>query len=90
MNREAHGHIEIYGYSGPGGYYSDLYVYVSDDNQNWYQVGSMQTITATSPYWIDVGTYSGNFRYIKIVGYDSPDRWLSVCLWLDCVQVTAT
>jgi hypothetical protein len=79
------GHVEIYGCSSPGGYYSDMYVYVSSNNQDWYQVGSMLTITATSPYWIDVGTYGSSFRYVRIVGYDSHN---SVALNLDCVRVT--
>jgi len=84
---EATGHVYLYGYS-VWGFYSDLQVWVSNDYQNWDQVGYTQTITDTSPYWIDVGTPSGTFRYIAIVGYDSPERWLSVCLYLDSVRVT--
>ena len=86
MNTEASGHIEIYGKSGPGGYYSNLYVYVADEypSENW-QFVNMLTITNTSPYWIDVGTPSGVFRYIAVVGYDSAN---SVCLYLDSVRVT--
>ncbi|MBN1244164.1 hypothetical protein JXA31_01060 [Candidatus Bathyarchaeota archaeon] len=79
------GHVYIYGCSYPGGYLSDMYVYVSSNYQDWYQVGSMMTITATSPYWIDVGTYGSSFRYVRIVGYDSHN---SVRLVLDCVRVT--
>jgi len=82
MNADSQGHIYIYGYSGAG-YYSDLYVYVSPDNSNWYYVNSLR-ITANSPYSIDVGTYSSNFRYIAICGYDSS---CSVCLYLDAVSV---
>lgn len=79
------GHIEIYGCSGQGGYLSDLRVYVSEDNWNYYQVGSVMRITATSPYWINVGDYGDSFRYIRVVGYDSG---YSVCLYLDSVRIT--
>ena len=78
------GQVEIYGYSHPGGYYSDMYVYVSSNQQDWVSVGNM-TITATSPYWIDVGTCGSSFRYIKIVGHDT---YNSVALNIDCVRVT--
>jgi len=82
MNADAHGHIELYGYSAPG-YYSHLYVYVSSDYQNWDLVAS-KTITTTSPYWIDCGT-SGNFIYIYILVYDSG---FSALLYVDSVRVT--
>jgi hypothetical protein len=78
-----HGKIEIYGKDGSGGYYSDLYVYVSSDGNNWNYVG-MKTITNTSPYWIDFGYVTTCFSYIAIVGYDSAN---SVCLYIDCVRV---
>lgn len=81
---EAHGEIYLYGYSSPG-YYSHLYVYVSDDGNNWNYVND-QYVTANSPYSIDVGTYSGNFKYISIVGYD--DVGYSCCLNIDSVLVT--
>lgn len=82
MNADAHGHIYLYGYSGAG-YYSDLYVYVSPDNNNWYYVNSLR-ITTSSPYTIDVGTYGNNFRYIAVCGYDGG---FSVCLYIDAVSV---
>jgi hypothetical protein len=84
MNANAHGHIELYGYSASG-YYSDLYVYVSSDYQNWDLVTYSKTITATSPYWIDCGTHSGNFIYIYILVYDSG---CSALLYVDSVRVT--
>lgn len=86
MNAQATGKIEIYGHTGTGGYSSDIYVYVSNDSQNWNLVSS-QTIWAyqTSPFWIDCGTVSTTFNYIKIRGYDSPN---SVCLHMDSVCVT--
>lgn len=82
LNAVASGDIYIYGCSGSGGYYSDLYVYVSYDYNSWDLV-SVQTITATSPYSIYIGEAS-NFRYIAITGYDSGN---SVCLYLDAVSV---
>jgi hypothetical protein len=87
MDKETSGHIWIYGKSGPGGYYSDLYVYVSDEypSENWEFVNSLTITEYTSPYWIDIGTPSGKFRYIEIVGYDSG---FSVCLYLDSVRIT--
>jgi len=84
MNREASGQVEVYGNSYSG-YYSDLYVYVSDDYENWDQVGSEVTVTATSPYWIDFGPSTGSFLYIVVAGYDDPN---SVKLDLDSVRVT--
>jgi len=78
-----HGSLQIYGKSGSG-YYSDLYVYVSLDNQNWNYVG-FRRVTSTSPYWIDLGYIEDCFKYICIVGYDSG---FSVSLYLDCVRVT--
>lgn len=85
MNEQASGHIELYGRDGPGGYYSDLYVFVSSDGVNWNQVGSVKTITQTSNYWIDIGTPQGSFQYIGVAGYDSAN---SVCLYIDAVRVT--
>jgi hypothetical protein len=85
LDKETSGHIAIYGRSGEG-YYSDLLVYVADEypSENWECVNSL-TITQSSPYWISIGDFSGNFRYIAVVGYDSQN---SVCLYLDSVRVT--
>lgn len=82
MNTEATGHIKVYCYSQPG-YVSDLYVYVSGNGYNWYQVGSMIGVGQTSPGWLDIGTYSGNFRYIAICGYDTSRP---VNLYVDAVR----
>jgi rhodanese-related sulfurtransferase len=79
-----HGLLQIYGKSAPGGYLSDLYVYVSTDNVNWEYVG-FQRVTSTSSYWIDFGYVETCFKYIGVVGYDSG---YSVNLLLDCVRVT--
>jgi hypothetical protein len=62
-----------------------MYVYVSNNGQDWYQVGSMKTITDSSPYWIDFGTYGSTFTYVRIVGYNGGN---SVRLLLDCVRIT--
>jgi hypothetical protein len=92
MSAKAEGHIYVYGCSGPGGYQSHLYVYVSEDGENWDLVnpnGQPIEVTATSPYWIDVGTYSGPFQHIGIAGYDDPQSQLSVCLHIDAVRVVS-
>jgi hypothetical protein len=83
MNGEASGHVYLNGYSDSG-YYSNLYVYVSNDGTNWYLLpNGDQIITANSAYYIDCGSYS-NFQYVAVVGYDSGD---SVSLHIDSVQV---
>jgi hypothetical protein len=83
MNAESGGNIYIYGYS-TNGYYSDLYVYVSWDNYHWTQIGSMLRITQSTPYWISIGSYTGDFSYIAVAGYDTG---YSVNLHLDAVKV---
>jgi hypothetical protein len=82
MNTASGGNICIRGWS-TSGYYSDLYVYVSNDNQNWVTVATL-CITQSSPYWITVGTVKSNFLYIAVAGYDSGN---SVNLHLDAVRV---
>jgi hypothetical protein len=84
MNAEAHGHIELYGYSGAG-YTSHLYVYVSYDNINWDPVRDFY-VSQSSPHWIDCWTWSSNFRYIAIVVYR--DAGYSAYLYVDSVKVT--
>jgi hypothetical protein len=86
LNKEAvgGGNIEIYGCSYPGGYLSNMTVYVSNNGEDWYYVNH-KLITATSPYWIDMGTYGSSFCYVRIVGYRSA---FCVRLLLDCVRVT--
>ncbi|MGB9959719.1 MAG: hypothetical protein ACPLKQ_04275 [Candidatus Bathyarchaeales archaeon] len=80
----ATGHIVINAYSEPG-YSSDLYVYVSDDHQNWYLVNTL-TITNTSPCWIYVGAHSGPFRYIAIAVYVNYETGNSAYLHVDAVH----
>ena len=83
MNAASGGNIYIYGYS-TSGYYSDLYVYVSTDNQHWTQIGNALRITQSTPYWISIGSYMGDFSYIAVAGYDTG---YSVNLHLDAVKV---
>ena len=79
-----HGEIQFWGFSWIG-YYSDLYIFVSNDNYNWDYVG-FQEITQEYPGdWIDFGYYPYCFRYINLCGYDSG---YSVDLLVDCVTVT--
>ena len=84
MNQEAHGHIYLYGHSGDG-YYTHLYVYVSYNNNNDWTQTSVQTVSGTNDRWIDCGSYSGNFRYIAIVGIDN--NGMSANIFLDSVKV---
>jgi len=92
---EASGKIEIYGKT-QSGYDSELYVFRSNDYSNWYQVGSVQWITSTQPYWINVGTYSGNFIALAVVvycpWYEIPGYGIYYYhpsnLYVDCVRVT--
>jgi len=79
---EAHGHIYLYGYSYPG-YYSHLYVYVSYDGSNRDYVNNLW-ISQSSPYWIDVGSHSGNFKYIAVVVYAD---YAPAVLYVDSVLV---
>ncbi|MCW4018199.1 MAG: PKD domain-containing protein [Candidatus Bathyarchaeota archaeon] len=85
MNAPAHGNIKIYGYSAPG-YWTHIHVYVSyNANNDWVPV-SNQTITSSSPYWINCGNYPSDFRYIAIAAlYESG---YSANLFVDSVSVT--
>ena len=77
------GHIRLYGHSDT--YDSDLYVYVSNDYSNWYQVGSMLTLSdSEDSEWIELGQYYSAFKYIAIVGYNTGTQ---VCLYFDCARV---
>ncbi len=80
---QAHGHIYLYGYSGPE-YWSHLRVYVSPNYYNWYLVTD-QYIDNPTPHYIDCGYYGSNFRYIAVCGND--DQGLSCCLNIDAVHV---
>jgi hypothetical protein len=83
MNALSGGYISVYGYSDSG-YYSDLLVYVSNDDSTWTLVNSA-IVSSTTPSWINVGVYMGDFQYIAIAGFDSG---YSVSLHLDAVRVT--
>lgn len=78
-----HGLISLYGWSADG-YYSHLYVYVSNDASNWKYV-SDQYISGGTIQWMDCGYEEECFKYICIVGYNSG---FSVNLYLDCCRVT--
>jgi hypothetical protein len=85
MNQEAHGHVYLYGHSG-NGYYTHLYVWVSyNNNGDWGNPISVQTVSGTNDRWIDCNTPSGNFRYIAIVGID--DNGMSSNIFIDSVKV---
>lgn len=77
------GHIYLYGYS-VSGYYSHLYVYVSQNNNNDWQLVNQGYITSSTPTWYDIGQAPSNFRYVAIVGIDD-DGW-SCNLMVDAVR----
>jgi hypothetical protein len=83
MNTQASGHIYLYGYSQTG-YSSHLYVYVSNDKQNWTNVTYDKTITQSTPYWIDCGS-SNPFNYILVLVYHTGQ---AARLYVDSVAVT--
>ena len=78
------GYVRIYG-TGAAGYSSDLYVYASDDEVNYYQIGSKITLAGSGTlYWINVGHYYDDFEYVAVVGYHSGN---AVCMYFDCFRV---
>lgn len=83
--QQAGGHIKVFCKS-QSGYTSDLYVYVSNDNSNWYPVGSWIGVGQTTPRWLEIGYYSSPFRYISVVGYYNTRP---VYLYIDAVRVVA-
>ena len=85
MNALSGGNIYVYGYSVTG-YYSMLYLYVSNDDYNWVQIGGTPvSINPGSAKWISLGQpYMDDFQYICITGYDSGG---SVNLHLDAITV---
>ena len=82
MNALSGGNIYVYGYS-TSGYYSELWVYVSMDDNTWTQLQPI-VISSTTPNWINVGSYMGDFKYLALTGYDAG---CSVNLHLDAVKV---
>lgn len=87
MIRNTHGHIFVNGYGAYGYYNSHLYVYVSQNGQNWTPLNGGNPITIN--YWDGRRDfycgYSGGFSYIAFAGYD--DNGFSVNLYLDHVFV---
>jgi len=76
MTSTATGHIYLYGYTT---IYSNVQVWVSYDNSNWYQVNSF-TVPSGSADWIDVGAYAGDFNYIAIVIYPTGNLYVDTVL----------
>lgn len=82
LNEQTSGEIYLYGYSYSG-YYSHIYVYVSNDMQSFTPVSSGYVYPG-SPQAIDIG-YASNFRYIYIAGFD--DEGLSCRMEIDAISV---
>jgi hypothetical protein len=82
MNKQATGHIYMYGACAQG-YPGHLYVYVSNNGNDWNYV-SAPYVSSTSPYWIDCGTYQSTFNYIKVT-VENPQG--IVIIGIDSVRV---
>jgi hypothetical protein len=82
MNKQATGHIYMYGACAQG-YPGHLYVYVSNNGNNWYDV-SAPYVSSTTPYWIDCGTYQSTFNYIKVT-VENPSEF--AVIGIDSVRV---
>lgn len=84
MNTAAAGHVYIYGYSSTG-YYTHLIVSTSSDGISWATLSS-QTVNPTSgPYYINCGSTTYPFTYLKLTGTD--DTGMSARLNVDAVHV---
>jgi hypothetical protein len=82
MNKQATGHIYMYGACAQG-FPGHLYVYVSNDGNYWNFVSSPY-VSSTTPYWIDCGTYQSTFNYIKVT-VENPQEF--VVIGIDTVRV---
>ncbi len=81
MNKQAAGHIYVYG----SAVYSEgcVYVYVYSNGYSWDFVSSPY-VSSGSPYWIDCGVCISSFNYIMVTAED-PNAIYSVAL--DSVRV---
>jgi len=75
--------IYLYGYSASG-YYSRIYVYVSNDGYSWALVNSGY-INNNAAGWIYVGNAPITYRYIAVSGYDGTYGY-SVNVYTDCIN----
>ena len=75
----------IKGKAASGSQNNHVLVYRSTNNYNWYLV-SERYITGTSPYWIDFGYVSSQFRYLLIVVYNDA-QGSSDDFYIDAVRV---
>lgn len=73
--------VKLYCYSASG-YYSHTYVYVSNDNINWYQVSN--GYVSGGPGWVNFGNAPIAFRYVAVAVYD--DQGYSANLFVDCIN----
>lgn len=86
LNTPGSGTVYVNGYS-TNGYASDLYVYVSPNDQNWYLLYN-NYITGDNPYFINCGNTNGVYdlpiNYVMVLGYDNGDQ---TSLQLDSIQL---
>jgi hypothetical protein len=75
MSGVAGGNIYVYGCSDST-YPSDLYVFVSMDDNTWYQINSPIEVSPSNAQWIPIGYYA-DFKYLAVAGYN-PDRGVSL------------
>lgn len=79
--------IQLYCHTWDG-YEPYIYVFVSNDYQNWYSAGEGM-IYNTEPTYIDVGAPNMQFHFIAIVA-EVPYGHYGAVLWIDCVTVFPT
>ncbi len=82
LSTSSGGNLYVDGYSDTG-YNSLLYAYVYTGS-SWVQVGSALTVCPSGEFHIWIGTYSGSFTEVAVVGYDNPNP---VDLSLDAVAL---
>ena len=90
MNAPAAGHVYLFGYSKTGtngGYVSHLVVSISSNGQSWITLYDKMISPRSSPYYIDCGSTTTYFSYIKL--FVDFHNGYSASVYLDAVRVTA-
>jgi hypothetical protein len=85
LNDEAEGNIWLYGYNDISKELSRFDVYVSATGQenDWEYVTRVEDQNFV-PHWVNCGTSSSTFNYIKLVGYDAETKF-----WIDSIRVVS-
>jgi hypothetical protein len=87
MSGVSKGNIWVYAASVHG-YNTRLYVYVSNDNKNWYPapIPSQVVYGGTGWSWVHFGNYNSNFQYIGIAAINNQGQ--PVNIYIDSAIVT--